>query len=719
MIGSQVGAQIDRPYWFVGASWDDQSPKDQTPRFIRDGVWQNGFEDKLLDQVRSMRVGDRIAVKAAYTRRLAVPFDNRGHSVSVMAIKATGTISENLGDGKTVSVIWDESRAPREWYFSTNRNTIWEVRPDTWRSEGLIKFAFDDEPQDVDRYRNEPFWKERFGDLPSPFAWTLFYEELSTKLLAFRDQRSQLMAGIAEIATRVPLLNYLRDKRPDGILGFLDDVCPFTVMGTFNRQITDANRRLIAGELAIFLGVDAAVPTSFEGIPIMNNQNSWFFYHADSRGENDIDLLWEAFAATLAFADDTDLTAGGTFIEAYDRAVAIKGVGWSLTMGLYWCRPWSYPPLDSRTRALLKSDLGIELGVAITGSDYLALMGKLSRRFEEPAYLVHSNPDLSLRAWVAQEPDVTVIGDEGTPQAQVSSPIEEYRVQNIISDGSFVDRAELDGLMLRLREKKNLILQGPPGTGKTWLARRLAYALIGHKNRPDAVRVMQFHPSLSYEDFVRGWRPSGDGKLLLVDGPFMRMVRDAIEDPSTPHIMVIEEINRGNPAQIFGEMLTLIESEKRTPAEALELSYMRTENERVHVPANLFIIGTMNVADRSIALVDLAFRRRFAFHDLQTTLNEPWLQWVMANSSLQKPFLGQVQSRVGALNEMIAADQQLGRQFQIGHSYVTPSSDLDIEDGREWFHRIVATEIEPLLNEYWFDSQETVDKAVSLLEDGW
>lgn len=718
MAESKLDTQADRPSWFVGASWDDQSPKDQTPRFIRDGVWQNGFDDKLLDQVRSMRAGDRIAVKAAYTRRLGVPFDNRGHTVSVMSIKATGTIADNPGDGKTVSVDWDGSQAPREWYFSTNRNTIWEVRPDSWRSQGLIGFAFNNEPQDVDRYRNEPFWKERFGDLPSPFAWTLFYEELATKLLAFRDNRSKLMQGIAEIATRVPLLNYLRDKMPDGTPGFLDDVCPFTVMGAFNRQITDANRRLIAGELATLIGVEAAVPSSFEGIPILNNQNSWFFYNAEMRGENDIDLLWDAFAASLSFVDDSDLASGKTFSEAYDRAVALKGVGWSLTMGMYWCRPWSYPPLDSRTRALLKSDLGIELGVSINAADYLALTAKLSQRFEEPSYLVHSNPDLSLRAWMGHEPDVTPADDDSI-EVQPPSPIEEYRVQNILSDGSFVDRAELDGLILRLKEKKNLILQGPPGTGKTWLARRLAYALIGHKNRPDAVRVMQFHPSLSYEDFVRGWRPSGDGRLLLVDGPFMKMVRAAIADPSTPHIMVIEEINRGNPAQVFGEMLTLIESEKRTPAEALELSYTRSDDERVHVPANLFIIGTMNVADRSIALVDLAFRRRFAFHDLQPTLNDSWVHWVTTNTSLDKAFLLEVQNRVGALNDMIAADRQLGRQFQIGHSYVTPSIELDIENGREWFRRIVATEIEPLLNEYWFDSQDAVDKAVSLLEDGW
>lgn len=135
-----------------------------------------------------------------------------------------------------------------------------------------------------------------------------------------------------------------------------------------------------------------------------------------------------------------------------------------------------------------------------------------------------------------------------------------------------MDQSVLDAMVQRLQTKKNLILQGPPGTGKTWLAKRLAYALVGRKDARN-VWPMQFHPNLAYEDFVRGWRPQGDAILELVDGPFLQMVEQARTDADAVYVMVIEEINRGNPASVFGEMLTLLEADKRSADEALALAY--------------------------------------------------------------------------------------------------------------------------------------------------
>ncbi len=219
--------------------------------------------------------------------------------------------------------------------------------------------------------------------------------------------------------------------------------------------------------------------------------------------------------------------------------------------------------------------------------------------------------------------------------------------------------------------------------------------------------AVQFHPNLSYEDFIRGWRPSGDGKLVLADGPFMEMVRAAARDPhQQEYVVVIEEINRGNPAQIFGEMLTLLEADKRTPDAALSLSYKRVPEERVFVPDNLYVIGTMNIADRSLALVDLALRRRFAFVDLEPSFGPPWRDWVEKTNGINQEILRRIEERLLALNATIAAYAGLGPQFRIGHSYVTPALGGKIEDGWNWFHRIVATEIGPLLDEYWYDAPE-------------
>ena len=153
------------------------------------------------------------------------------------------------------------------------------------------------------------------------------------------------------------------------------------------------------------------------------------------------------------------------------------------------------------------------------------------------------------------------------PRSSVA-PIEPYSVDDILTDGCFVAREKLEKILERLRTKKNLILQGPPGTGKTWLAKRVAFALMGQRD-DSKVRPVQFHPNLSYEDFIRGWRPAGDGKLTLEDGPFVEMVNAAAKDATSRYVVVIEEINRGNPAQIFGEMLTLLEVDKRTPNEAI------------------------------------------------------------------------------------------------------------------------------------------------------
>lgn len=305
------------------------------------------------------------------------------------------------------------------------------------------------------------------------------------------------------------------------------------------------------------------------------------------------------------------------------------------------------------------------------------------------------------------------------PYSKIESevPIEPYSIDNIISDGCFLDKVKVEKTLKRLSTKKNIILQGPPGTGKTWLAKRLAFALIGQRD-DSKIRAVQFHPNLSYEDFIRGWRPSGEGKLTLVDGPFMEVITTAIDDPESKYVIVIEEINRGNPAQVFGEMLTLLETDKRTPDEALELSYRKSAGERVYIPSNLYVIGTMNIADRSLALVDLALRRRFAFIDLEPTLGKAWRDWVQTKNDIDSEFLDDIEQRINALNDEVAIDPSLGAQFQVGHSYVTPAVGMNITDAKEWFGEVVETEIGPLLDEYWFDDLEKSRKAQKRLMEG-
>lgn len=466
-------------HWFVGAAW---SEGDQTDRFLKEGVWQNGYEDKFSKLVRQMKPGDRIAIKASFTRKNDVPFENHGRAASVMRIKAIGTITANLGDGLTVEVDWQELDPPKDWYFYTYRTTVVRARvEDDDMARRLVAFTFDGAEQDYEYFRSQPYWAERFA------------------------------------------------------------------------------------------------PT--------------------------IDPLSESEAEDAAEDDNSAL-------------------------------PKILP----------------------------------------------------------------------------------YTVDDIINEGGFLGRNVLSSLVDRLSSKKNLILQGPPGTGKTWLAKRLAKALIRRRSPlPDQLRSVQFHPSLSYEDFVRGYRPSSTG-LTLTDGIFLQVVEAARAQPDLPHVLIIEEINRGNPAQVFGEMLTLLENTKRSRADAMELAYRKIPGEKIHVPDNLHIIGTMNIADRSLALVDLALRRRFAFVTLEPLMNVAWEGWCRERH-FPDDVIALIRDRMNALNDAIAQDRALGPQFRVGHSYVTPGDD-DIPDSRAWFAEVINTEIEPLLQEYWFDAPDRARDAAQALRSG-
>ena len=726
-----------RPCWFVGANYGGTD--DQTSRFLEEGIWENGYDDKYQELVRGMQPGERIAIKAAYTRKHGLPFDNRGHRVSVMRIKATGTIAENLNDGKRVRVDWTEQTPPREWYFHTNQNTVWRVLPSDWKKDNLIAFAFEEEPQDVTRFRNSPFWRDRFGDRPEEqrFLWTRFYEAVAERLLGYQNDRSPLIEGIHEIASRVELLSYLQDRdSPDGDPYPLKDICPFTAMGIFNRYVTDSNRRKIAAELARLLGVDVEVPGSFEGVPKVNNQNSWFFRYSYRREDGDVDALWDMFAAAGRFAGSDRPEHREAFIRAYETASNISGVRWNLSIGLYWTHPWDFPTLDGPSRNYIKERLGVDLPDN-SAESYVTLIDDLNDRFSDESCPVHSFPELSLAAdeaaKAAGEPGVTAsaetiadeTGDDGEDdrspgRVRDAPPFESYSVDGILGDGCFLEKDEVEGLIDLLRDKKNLILQGPPGTGKTWIATRLAFALMGKKD-DTKVRRVQFHPNLSYEDFVRGWRPSGDGRLVIEDGVFMQAVRQASGDPSSKFAVVIEEINRGNPARIFGELLTLLEADKRTPEAAVELCYPDPDGGRgpVHLPGNLHVIGTMNTADRSLALIDFAFRRRFAFAALEPKLGDKWREWVVAERGVDGALAREIERRVTELNQGIADDGRLGAQFRMGHSFVTPARRLEDGETKDWFEKIVKSEIGPLLEEYWFDSPQTATNAVRRLLEGW
>jgi len=275
----------------------------------------------------------------------------------------------------------------------------------------------------------------------------------------------------------------------------------------------------------------------------------------------------------------------------------------------------------------------------------------------------------------------------------------------------FSTEAELTAALAGLRRRRALLLQGPPGTGKTYLARRLAWLVLGAQDE-GRIELVQFHPSYGYEDFMLGFRPGPKGQFGLVPGVLPLLCQRAAQDPERPYFLLIDELNRGNVARIFGEFLLLLEPDKRGPAHGLRLPYAPPAAAPFFVPDNLHVIGTLNLADRSLAPLDYALRRRFAFVALRPQFGAA-LRQLLASQQVPAPLIALLTERMAALNHVIAADPELGPDFEVGHSYFcTPPTPPDASETSSWLRLIFEQEIGPLLADYW---REQPDKAAAQL----
>ncbi|MEL3712096.1 AAA family ATPase [Staphylococcus borealis] len=405
-------------------------------------------------------------------------------------------------------------------------------------------------------------------------TWVDFYHELAEKLVYYQDKRNELIEIINNVYKTTGINLPTLDSNKEMI-----DIDPFTIFALFNKgSMRNINKIKILTEFASYFDIKSKVPTSFDSIPTVNNQNATYYNFKEYRNEDDIDKLWELFINALNYAKDPSKGNKVKFIESFNESITKSGNGNSkLTGGLYWIAPKTFSNFDKwsiwyifDTNKLPKELIKAQLKPKgkLTGEHYLELIDMVKTILNSGETNIDNFVDLSHEAWrYSKEVNKSVIKEkEDTKYGKLPKDTKQeaddviYGKQEFLNE-VFINESNYDRLIQLLQRKKNVILQGPPGVGKTYAAKRLAYSIIGSK-KEERIKLVQFHQSYSYEDFIMGYRPNGSG-FELTTGAFYDFCKKAENDRENAYFFIIDEINRGNLSKIFGELFMLIENDKR------------------------------------------------------------------------------------------------------------------------------------------------------------
>ncbi len=566
----------------------------------------------------------------------------------------------------------------------------------------------------------------RVAEMPEAYEWTVFYSKFADKLLEYKDKRQELIQKIHNVIDKLdPSLNVALKVSNNKDRDLLSDIDPFTIFAWFNQYENAKRIAIIEGLIDEFKISGVTTPTNFVGVPKLTPMNIAFFTYRDNPkySPNDIQNLWNIFEIAIELsANFHDKAIRKRFELSFDTVVTQCGVGRrSLTMGLFWARPYYYISLDDRNNKLISSKYAKGESLAypnretITGEQYLGLLGKIYELLgnEIPCKTI---PELSYYAYTntikPSSPNIEPCPQKGDEQEHDNNPLGDFTLEedSNLTD-VYIDSKYCGEMVSVLTEKKNIILQGPPGVGKTFVARKIVANLKGKGEGSDKdgnvySKFIQFHQNYSYEDFVMGYRPKSDGSFEMSYGIFYRFCKAAKNYPQHKFVFIIDEINRGNVSNIFGELLMLIEADKRASYSAT-LAYKDKDgkDERFSVPENVYIIGMMNTADRSLALIDYALRRRFSFFEIEPAFDNLKFKELIRGEKTQT-----LVNIIKEINKEI--EESLGKGFKIGHSYFCKES-LD----EEQLKRIVKYDIMPLLEEYWFDEPKKIDECHTKLKD--
>ena len=279
---------------------------------------------------------------------------------------------------------------------------------------------------------------------------------------------------------------------------------------------------------------------------------------------------------------------------------------------------------------------------------------------------------------------------------------------------TFFSEEFFNNIIDTLKVKKNIILQGPPGTGKTFISKKIAERITGKKEN---IFSIQFHQSYSYEEFVVGYKPNSEGNFALQKGSLIQVCERAKQNENENFVMFIDEINRANISKVFGELLSLIENDKRGPENAVKILY--SENDiNFYIPSNLYFICAMNTADRSLKMVDYALRRRFSFFEFKPEFDKPEFKNFLKDKNVNAKTIDRIVNNISKVNQQISDDNfELGDGYCIGHSYFCPKGNSSDSFGDQWYEQIIEYEIKPLINEYYFDKPDQAAELIDTLYD--
>lgn len=440
---------------------------------------------------------------------------------------------------------------------------------------------------------------------------------------------------------------------------------------------------------------DAKLSEKTESVPAVNlpeaSQNYWWLvanpkiWSAQELavgGTIDYTLYSDSGKKRKVFQNFLDARKGD-FVVFYESSPTLQIVGLAVVER----------ESDGQT-IIFKKIEGLESGIAL--SEIKAVDELRNMQFLK-------NPQGSFYSLTADEYDyIEDLIREKNP-VMPAKAVMEYTKKDFLNE-VFLSEDDYDNLRALLLDKQNIILQGSPGVGKTFSAKRLAYSILEEKD-DSKVQLVQFHQNYTYEDFVIGYKPNEDGGFYLRPGVFYNFCKRAQQHPDGKYFFIIDEINRGNLSKILGELMMLIEKDYR--GETLVLPY---NQEEFSVPKNLYIIGMMNTADRSLAMMDYALRRRFSFFDMKPGFSTDGFK--AYQRSLANEYFDKLVSAIIDLNKVIESDDSLGSGFCIGHSYLCNKTDVD----RDWLKRVVKFDIAPMLREYWFDNDTKFNNEVQKLK---